>query len=496
MGRKIISDFQLKKCEKKEWQLDRISQLPDEILVCILSFLSLEAAARTSLLSKRWAHLWLSVASLDFESAKLLKGIEGLNLLLKSDREIRRGYRQKYVDWVNKVIQSRRDSVLDVFRIHYHLDKSFGDDIDKWLQYAFAKRVQRLSLDLLQLDYEMSYAFPCHLFGLSDGNGSSLSVSASRANHINSDVLFGLKTLRALTFSCVNVSGGVLEFFLHNCPFLEYMLVDSSGGLKELKVVGPSLALKHLVIIYCAYLLSLVVRDTNIVSLTTTSGYSLVLENVPMLVDVHVAGTPTGTGRWSRANFVEKAISWISCCLSKLEALTLELQDWQVEYMHDWQLEVAKKRETNAELPQLTKLKQLTLSVSVPRKRSLIAFTSLIRASPNLEKFVMKSVMSRTPRKEWPRKIRRASIVGVPHEHLKVVEFWGHYGRRLDVEILDYFVKNSVALEKVVVDPRDRGYLDNRPRGDYFDEEDPVFKNSVKQGLRAFLPDHVELVFL
>ncbi|CAI9106878.1 OLC1v1006118C1 [Oldenlandia corymbosa var. corymbosa] len=115
------------------------------------------------------------------------------------------------------------------------------------------------------------------------------------------------------------------------------MRVESSGGFKKLKVFGPSLALKHLVIIYCRSLLSLVGRDTDIVSLSTNSGHNLVLENVSMLVNVWAAGTPTGT-----ANFVEKAVSWISCCLSRLEILTLELEDWQVEEMQDWQWAVAK----------------------------------------------------------------------------------------------------------------------------------------------------------
>ncbi|GAB2284568.1 hypothetical protein Dimus_019023 [Dionaea muscipula] len=38
--------------------LDRISELPDEVLFSILSRLSLQEAARTTVLSRRWRYVW------------------------------------------------------------------------------------------------------------------------------------------------------------------------------------------------------------------------------------------------------------------------------------------------------------------------------------------------------------------------------------------------------------------------------------------------------
>ncbi|GAU38278.1 hypothetical protein TSUD_119590 [Trifolium subterraneum] len=46
---------------------DRISDLPDSILCHILSFLPTNYAATTSILSKRWKSVWLSVLSLNFD---------------------------------------------------------------------------------------------------------------------------------------------------------------------------------------------------------------------------------------------------------------------------------------------------------------------------------------------------------------------------------------------------------------------------------------------
>ncbi|RZC87513.1 hypothetical protein C5167_036053 [Papaver somniferum] len=45
---------------------DRISELPDSLLHHILSFLDIKVVARTSVLSKRWSHIWTSIPTLIF----------------------------------------------------------------------------------------------------------------------------------------------------------------------------------------------------------------------------------------------------------------------------------------------------------------------------------------------------------------------------------------------------------------------------------------------
>ncbi|CAL1412446.1 unnamed protein product [Linum trigynum] len=52
--------------EEKEDGIDKLSNLPDHILISILSLLSIKAAFRSSILSNRWRPLWKSVPVLDF----------------------------------------------------------------------------------------------------------------------------------------------------------------------------------------------------------------------------------------------------------------------------------------------------------------------------------------------------------------------------------------------------------------------------------------------
>ena len=65
--------------EGEDSLVDRISALPDDIVIGIVSLLPLKDAAATCVLSRRWEHVWKFSASLDFdEDDQLFARFHGL----------------------------------------------------------------------------------------------------------------------------------------------------------------------------------------------------------------------------------------------------------------------------------------------------------------------------------------------------------------------------------------------------------------------------------
>lgn len=172
---RLSNKFGLKRCQKGVCITeDRISELPDEILVYILSFLTVKEAADTSVLSRRWLSLWTCIPRLDFEATKPLDEVA-------SQIKLRKRHMKKYLRWVNGTLQMCKVQKLGQFRICFDLNKFVQHEIDKWLEFAFSRNVQILELDLNKggediRDFDYCYAFPARLLGLGDSADSSSSI--------------------------------------------------------------------------------------------------------------------------------------------------------------------------------------------------------------------------------------------------------------------------------------------------------------------------------
>lgn len=447
---------------------DGISSLPDDILVSILSRLSLKEAGLTSCLSRRWRHLWTGITGLDFDADEELNKIAAEPKLKSSERS-------KYINWVNRVVRNYRGLTLEAFRICFDLEKGSKTAIDNWVKFAMAKMVQKLELDLLENGETLrqplrNYTFPYKL--LTESKWSSLK---RLYGNLPSNLFFtsvGFKALKVLSLKCVNVNDEALQYFLSNCPVLQCLSIHGSGDLESIRVMGASLKLKYLEIIFCLGVKTIEICDTNLVSFSYLGGnINLCIDNVPMLDEISI-----GEGYSGLENDVFKQLS---SCLYQLEILTLDIY----------------RPEENIKMfafPELPNLKQLILKIGAWDDDPLLQFTSLVRACPNLSRFVLQLIwMSPSKRR---RKIRRAAKC--PHQHLKLVEIVGYYGRTSDDEIAMYFIENAVALQKIVIDPRHQ-ILERTPtRNDKIKWEEAAARNAAKKQLEAKRPPGVELVIL
>ncbi|KAL4590293.1 hypothetical protein LXL04_003221 [Taraxacum kok-saghyz] len=94
---------ELAKASKREDGVDLISKMPDAILLLILSRVSsIEEQIRSSILSRRWRHLWTAFPSLDISYTEIRYG-----------GKFKKGEFKEFVYWVlvNKSVD------LDSFRL-------------------------------------------------------------------------------------------------------------------------------------------------------------------------------------------------------------------------------------------------------------------------------------------------------------------------------------------------------------------------------------------
>ncbi|KAL7143182.1 hypothetical protein ABFS83_08G174000 [Erythranthe nasuta] len=451
----IDADFQPEKCGGDTISVgdgDRISRLPDDILVDILSLLSLKESARTTVLSSRWINLWKHTPSLDFDDAQA-----SIDKLYKQP-DLRKSERRRYLKWVDSVCRSHKSPTLNDFKIRFPINRSTRNakSIARWLRFALSRRVRRLELDV------------------DDLYGSSSKKCCFPNKLLNPRALVDFSSLKILSLNNVDVTNEAIEFFLKNCPLLERLIVRFSKQMSRLEICGPSLVLKHLGIEFCLGLESLKVSVPSLTSLSVTSLNGLSLENVPMLVDlsVHVVDDNTSLYRLFH--------QLLSRCISQLQTLHVSLSNIGIS---------SAELDELWELPQMPRLKKLVIEYCVRGDKSLVRLAPFIRASPSLVEFVLHHKWYLYPRED---RQRQNDAIKIPHRHLKVFEFRGYYGCSNDAGLLNYVLENCVVLEKIISDPCfTLGNTDSE-----IEEVEETARKNAKQELAPQVPQHIELVIL
>ncbi|KAF5801684.1 putative F-box domain, leucine-rich repeat domain superfamily, F-box-like domain superfamily [Helianthus annuus] len=117
---------------------DRLSVLPDDLILQILSFIGLKDAIGTSVLSSRWRYLWTSIPHLSFSS----QDFSTLDMLS---------------EFVTHVL-SRRNNQVQLSSFNLYLRKTFGQDVAlRIMNLAFSLNVQQLNITCRFTYHSSSY---------------------------------------------------------------------------------------------------------------------------------------------------------------------------------------------------------------------------------------------------------------------------------------------------------------------------------------------------
>ncbi|KAJ1382008.1 Leucine-rich repeat domain superfamily [Sesbania bispinosa] len=186
--------------------VDRISALPDSLLCLILSFLPTTESVTTSVLSKRWKHLWRSVPALDFDDERYARNVSNYD---------------NFPLFVNTVIITRNwQEAVQKFRLKCKFSPFCGhSNISTWI-YAAAVQYRVEHLDLCfpsGLSILEPIVFPSTILGC-----TNLVILKLNGFTVNAVPSFALPELKILHLKSLRFSELVcLAHFLSGCPNVE-----------------------------------------------------------------------------------------------------------------------------------------------------------------------------------------------------------------------------------------------------------------------------------
>ncbi|KAL3620499.1 hypothetical protein CASFOL_035411 [Castilleja foliolosa] len=142
----------------KETPMDRLSALPDCLIIHILSFLEVKQSAITALLSKRFQFLWT-------QSPRLIFSEKRFRLQPRSRLQPREV--QDFVNRVNRTLVIYGQNDLDTFEVEFPYSKSYSPDLDVWGGFAVKNKAKQVSLLLnhfLDGEEDNMYTLPRTMF--------------------------------------------------------------------------------------------------------------------------------------------------------------------------------------------------------------------------------------------------------------------------------------------------------------------------------------------
>ncbi|XP_045086092.1 uncharacterized protein [Aegilops tauschii subsp. strangulata] len=241
---------------------DWISTLPDDILIEILSLMTISEAAMTGFLSTRWRHVWKKVDHLILDSytfgmQELEKSRYHENPLLWND------VATKFVHKVNGLLHSRYGNKIKELIIRFPLTSAHASNLDHWIESAIVASTEKLFFDLDNkcckegcticvkgmnaasepYDFLLGLFFNGRAHSLDELTLFNCSIGTMPAN------MSGFSYLKSLLLARVSIVDETVSSIMSNCCALEIMVLQYCHLLVHL--TASHARLQILVVQFC-----------------------------------------------------------------------------------------------------------------------------------------------------------------------------------------------------------------------------------------------------
>lgn len=203
-----------------EETLDRINQLPDALLVQILSLLPTRDAVASSVLSRRWRYLWNS--------------IDNFHFVVRNDNKA-----ENFISFVDHVLAHCTCPKIRKFKLDLNdmSNREFELIISLWISFAVERNVEDVVFLCSFDDEELYYEWP----PLSMCTCSSLITLDWSCCTFDKESIIEWKSLKSLKLQYILFDDDDIVNLLSCCPALETMELSLFEGFRRVEITNSNL---------------------------------------------------------------------------------------------------------------------------------------------------------------------------------------------------------------------------------------------------------------
>ncbi|XP_074307642.1 F-box/FBD/LRR-repeat protein At4g26340-like [Silene latifolia] len=217
-----LSSRKRNRCSEVDVGRDRLSEMPDRVIVHILCCLPTFDAVRTVLL-RRFGNLWTLVPTLKFDFEEFLNNYQGNNDCFR-----------QFKIFIRNVLMLHKRLSIDTFHLSLCPREIFEskdvDDVKIWLRFALGREAKEIKF----------YTFICDVSFLPNFTSQSLVTLELRGFRIDPQQVT-LGSLKKLSLDSVDICEEAFQQFISGCPSLQELRIVNPCEIKKLSFTAPNI---------------------------------------------------------------------------------------------------------------------------------------------------------------------------------------------------------------------------------------------------------------